>query len=232
MKMIHWLTALLVFLFAASSYAEDFSLSRDGIGPISVHTTLTYKGNGEHLSARAVNDSGKPIPYVKLCVTAETKGCLFTLWNTSTWEAGAELTWDFDTKTKVRNLSHEVSMAPAAGQATLVSATVAKKASVEWLSAKVLSQDMQTEHFGSASLPIGTAVVNVPLSRTSSTVVLDTGNEIVTWIEITKNGRITLPVNGSIRYYLEKGVPTVLDSAGKKHVFAVSRIELNSSCSP
>jgi len=93
------------------------------------------------------------------------------------------------------------------------------KKPVEWLDAKVLSQDMQTERFGSASLPIGTAVVRVPLSRTSNTVVLDTGNQIVTWVEITKNGRITLPVNGSIRYYLEKGVPTVLDTAAKKTRF-------------
>ncbi len=116
---------------------------------------------------------------------------------------------------------HEVSTTPAAGTATPVPATFAKKASVDWLSAKVLSQDMETERFGSASLPIGTAVVNVPLSRTSNTVVVDTGDQIVTWVEITKKGRITLPVNGWIRYYLEKGIPTVLDSAGKKHVFSI-----------
>jgi hypothetical protein len=111
MKATRRLAACLILLFSASGYAEDFSLSRDGVGPISVHTILIYQGKGEHLSARAVNDSGKAIPYVKLCVTAETKGCLFTLWNTSTWEAGAELNWDMDSTRKVRNLSHQVSIA-------------------------------------------------------------------------------------------------------------------------
>jgi hypothetical protein len=55
-------------------YAEDFSLTKDGFGPITVHTTVTYEGKGERMAATAVNDSGQLIPYVKLCLVADTKG--------------------------------------------------------------------------------------------------------------------------------------------------------------
>jgi hypothetical protein len=79
--------ALGIFLLKA----EDFSLSVNGVGPFTVHTSLTYEGKGERLIATATNDSGKAVPYLKLCVTAATKGCLFEMWNTAQWEPGAIL---------------------------------------------------------------------------------------------------------------------------------------------
>ncbi|HUP04213.1 MAG TPA: hypothetical protein VMU19_09500 [Bryobacteraceae bacterium] len=88
--------------------AEDFSLSEKGVGPITVHTALTYEGKGERLIASAVNDSGQAIPYVKLCVSAELKGCLFEMWNTEQWEAGGTLTWNVTTARHVPNLAHQV----------------------------------------------------------------------------------------------------------------------------
>jgi hypothetical protein len=89
-------------------YAEDFSLTQNGFGPITVHTTVTFEGKGERLVATAVNDSGQPIPYIKLCVVAHTKGCLFEMWNTELWEPGKALNWTATTARHVPNLSHEV----------------------------------------------------------------------------------------------------------------------------
>jgi hypothetical protein len=89
-------------------YAEDFSLTQNGFGPITVHTAVTYEGKGERLAATAINDSGQAIPYVKLCVTAETKGCLFEMWNTEVWEPGKTLSWDVTAARHVPNLSHQV----------------------------------------------------------------------------------------------------------------------------
>lgn len=88
--------------------AEDFSLSRNGFGPITVHTQLTSEGKGERLIATATNDSGAPIPYVKFCVTAAIKGCVFTMWNTETWEPGTQLNWNITSARHLPNLAHEV----------------------------------------------------------------------------------------------------------------------------
>jgi hypothetical protein len=89
-------------------YAEDFSLTQKGFGPITVHTTLTYEGKGERLVATAVNDSGQLIPYVKLCVTGDTRGCLFEMWITERWEPGGSLSWNLASARHVPTLTHQV----------------------------------------------------------------------------------------------------------------------------
>jgi hypothetical protein len=48
------------------------------------------------------------IPYVKLCVKAATKGCLFELWNTEQWKPGVTLNFDLTSALHVPNLAHEV----------------------------------------------------------------------------------------------------------------------------
>lgn len=101
----------LIVVAATTLYAEDFSLTENGIGPINVHTSLTYDGKGERLTASATNDSGVSIPYVKLCVTADTKGCLFEMWTTEKWEAGKTLNWNVTSDRHVPNLSHQVKIA-------------------------------------------------------------------------------------------------------------------------
>lgn len=83
----------LLLAFAASlvtspAFAEDFVLSRNGLGPIKIHTVLSYENKGEKLVATATNETSAAIPYVKFCVNSETKRCLFELWNTETWEPG------------------------------------------------------------------------------------------------------------------------------------------------
>jgi hypothetical protein len=104
--------------------AEDFSLTRDGIGPIRVHTALSYKGVGERLIATATNDSGSAIPpSVGLCVKVATGGCLFTLWNTTEWEPGVQRHWDFTARQHLPNLAHEVVIeAPNSGAAQFTNA--------------------------------------------------------------------------------------------------------------
>jgi len=217
--------AVLFLLFAVSGYAEDFSLSRDGIGPISVHTVLTYKGKGEHLSARGVNDSDKPIPYVKLCVTAETKGCLFTLWNTSTWQPGAELNWDMDSTRKVRNLSHEVSIAPAAGTTTspvpVERPSKLPKPGPVLEHGVVLSQEITATRNGVYAAPIGTAAIAVPIYGRSNVVVIETESTQYTWSEATRRGTIVLTVNAPVEFYRDGNWFIVLDSKGRKHRFAL-----------
>ncbi len=88
--------------------AEDFTLTQGNIGPIHVHTEMTYQGKGERLVATATNDSGVVIPYVRFCVSASMKGCLFTMWTTAAWQPGKQLSWDTTSNRKVPNLSHEV----------------------------------------------------------------------------------------------------------------------------
>ena len=98
----------MVALATFSLFGEDFSLSQSGVGPITVHTALTYEGKGERLVATATNDSGQSIPYVRLCVTSSTKGCLFQMWTTGQWEPGTQLNWNVSTEKRVPNLLHEV----------------------------------------------------------------------------------------------------------------------------
>ena len=98
----------MIALATFSLCGEDFSLSQNGVGPITVHTTLSYEGKGERLVATAQNDSGQSIPYVRLCVTSTAKGCLFQMWNTAQWEPGIELSWNVSTEQHIPNLSHLV----------------------------------------------------------------------------------------------------------------------------
>jgi hypothetical protein len=104
---LHRLVAV-SFVCSTLLYAEDFSLTQNGFGPITVHTAITFEGKGERFVATAINDSGQAVPYVKLCVAAETNGCLFELWNTEVWLPGKSLDWNMLTARHVANLSHEV----------------------------------------------------------------------------------------------------------------------------
>jgi hypothetical protein len=89
-------------------YAEDFSLRQNGLGPITVHTTMTFEGQGERLFAVAVNDSGQSFSYVKLCVVAGVEACLFELENAEPWQPGKTVSWNLATLRRVPNLSHQV----------------------------------------------------------------------------------------------------------------------------
>jgi hypothetical protein len=92
--------------------AEEFKLSFLGTETIMLHTTLTYEGKGERLIATAKNESGAEIQHAKICIVsvATQKECLFELWNTAPWAAGAELNWNATATKRVPSLSHFASI--------------------------------------------------------------------------------------------------------------------------
>jgi len=89
------LLPLLVLLPIQLAHAEDFRLNYMGTEPISLHTILSYEGNGERLIATAKNESGKMIHHAKICVVAFgwQEKCLIEMWNTQPWAPGVEINW-------------------------------------------------------------------------------------------------------------------------------------------
>jgi hypothetical protein len=102
--------AVLAALASMVLNAEDFKLKYFALGPISVHTSLSYQGKGERLVASAVNDTGQTVQYLKLCVLGAAPGCLFEMWITEPLEPGKSVAWDVATSKKVANLAHEVTI--------------------------------------------------------------------------------------------------------------------------
>lgn len=102
--------ACVIALSVLILHAEDrqFSLSAFGIGPITLHTTLTHEGDGERLIATARNESGTAIQRAKICIRAfeSASECLFELSNTALWAPGGELNWSLTTAKKVAALPH------------------------------------------------------------------------------------------------------------------------------
>jgi hypothetical protein len=88
--------------------AEDFTLKQNGIGPITVHTTLTFDGQGERLLAVAVNDSGQLISHVRFCVAAGLEACLFGLEVAEPWQPGKTVRWNLTAIQHTADLSHYV----------------------------------------------------------------------------------------------------------------------------
>ncbi len=93
---------------AVALFGADFTLSQNGLGPITVHTELEYEGRGERLRATATNDTKETLPMVRMCVHGSPTGCLFTLWNQEPWKPGETLEWNLDTRLRAPDLGHEV----------------------------------------------------------------------------------------------------------------------------
>ena len=75
--------------------AEDFSLSANGIGPITVHSELAYEGSGVRLVATIKNDSGQSLGYADLCVKPSGReNCLYEMRNKETVGPGEVLTFN------------------------------------------------------------------------------------------------------------------------------------------
>jgi hypothetical protein len=91
--------------------AEDFSLKYFAAGPIALHTSLSYEGKGERLTATAVNQSGVPVEYFKICVEhAKVKGCLFTLWTQEALPPNGKIEWTLTSPRKLPELSHSATI--------------------------------------------------------------------------------------------------------------------------
>jgi hypothetical protein len=89
---------------------------------------------------------------------------------------------------------------------------------------KVVWQNIGSYNGGAVGMPIGTMYAAIPIVRQSNTVVIETGNERLTWSE-TGRHMLVLPVNGTIQFYQDGKWYIVLDSQRKKHKFALVHME-------
>ena len=112
MKTTAWHSVLLLIVLASikpiSATADEFQLSKDGTGPITVAVEVHVRNEKDNLTAfprkvaeltaTARNDSGQPIRYAKFCVQAarRMKGCDFRLSIKRIWNSGEEITWTPD----------------------------------------------------------------------------------------------------------------------------------------
>jgi hypothetical protein len=107
----------IVTLASTLLQAEDFSLTLNGVGPVNVHSELTYDGSGERLVATVKNDSGRTIPYLDLCVKAGTYTCLFEMSNKDNLDPGATLRFNAMIAQRLPNLTHSVTLEALTAQA-------------------------------------------------------------------------------------------------------------------
>ena len=88
--------------------------------------------------------------------------------------------------------------------------------------AKVISQEVGTYNGGAAVMPMGTALIGIPVRQRSNVVVIETPKYRVTLSEqMTGRGPIILPVNGTVQFYQAGKWVVILDSANKKHKFGI-----------
>lgn len=92
---------------------------------------------------------------------------------------------------------------------------------INWESAKVISQDLNSEQAGTYAAPMGNGRVAVPLYRRSNIVVVETEQYRLQWAEIGRNA-IILPVNDTIQFYRDGNWFIVLDAKHKKHKFTLT----------
>ncbi|HEX4275843.1 MAG TPA: hypothetical protein VHZ74_10830 [Bryobacteraceae bacterium] len=107
-----WLKLLLVVTISSLSAAgsETANLFKGHDGPIYIESTLSYSATGgDHLLARARNDSGRPIQHFEICI-GNGHGCLFKLWNTAIWKPDAVLNWDLDSVVHSKDLTQFVKL--------------------------------------------------------------------------------------------------------------------------
>src|SRR5262249_37739945 len=82
-------------LLIPCTFAEEHKLSKDGVGPIVLSTTVQVDGKNAVLRVSGRNEAGESIAYVKFCIqpAGQTKGCDFELWTRAPWKHGEDLTW-------------------------------------------------------------------------------------------------------------------------------------------
>jgi hypothetical protein len=85
----------------------DFELWHVGLGPIQLHTSLTFVGNTARVTATATNSMSEAIENVRICLSTSVSPCLLSIWNTTTWLPGTTLQWDFSLTVPAPNFSYE-----------------------------------------------------------------------------------------------------------------------------
>jgi len=82
----------------------------------------------------------------------------------------------------------------------------------------VVDQNLQSAPGGAMAMPVGTAVVAVPLYRQSNVVTIDTAFYRYQWLEVGLD-KIILPVNDVVEFYRDHDRFIVMDSRHRKHRF-------------
>jgi TPR repeat protein len=102
----------LAFLTVAGAGADQFQLTKNGVGPIAMETSVEVKGKTAEFTGTARNDSGVPIQRAEWCVQAKgQKSCAFKLWTTGgTWQPGETLKWTLAGKAAKGFPAHLVSL--------------------------------------------------------------------------------------------------------------------------
>lgn len=79
----------------AQSPTKEFTLSKNGIGPIAMTSHVRMVGTQAELTASARNDTGQAIRRAEWCVQGAKQkgGCAFALWTTEPWQPGEAIEW-------------------------------------------------------------------------------------------------------------------------------------------
>lgn len=93
----------------------------------------------------------------------------------------------------------------------------------QMLTARVISQDLNSYNAGVYGAPIGNAVVAVPIQRRSNVVVIESKKYRITMTEVG-NKTLIVPVNDTISFYQDGRFVILLDAQQKKHKFAVTNL--------
>jgi hypothetical protein len=96
MRPVRWL--LLTGVLIVSSHGQEYSLSKDGVGPFIMETRVRMDAKLAVFTGTARNQSGKPIRHAAWCVQAKRlkTGCSFILWTTQTpWRPGEEIKFEY-----------------------------------------------------------------------------------------------------------------------------------------
>jgi len=102
---------LLTSVLIVSSHGQEFTLSKNGVGPIVMETHVEIQGSVAEFSGSARNDSGVTIQRAEWCVRAKGQAvCAFKLWTTAPFSPGETLTWKTNAKVSKGLPAHEVSL--------------------------------------------------------------------------------------------------------------------------
>lgn len=95
----------------------------------------------------------------------------------------------------------------------------------ELQTAKVISQDIETQDRGAVVMPLYGGLVGVPISQRTNVVVLETSHHRLSMAEVGRR-TIVLPVNGMVQFYQDGNWLIMVDSRGKKHKFTMLHEEI------
>lgn len=105
------------------------------------------------------------------------------------------------------------------------------KPPIVWEEARITAQTQDTAQGGIATLPIGTGIFTVPITRRTNTIDIETDRYVCQWVEdLTKSKTfLVLPVGETIRFYRDKNWFILMDHNHKKHYFTLTSQRLKTA---